>query len=247
MLNWKRAAAILALALTGATQSIAGPVGDYVSPSVALTPNTNCGAEGVGLVVGSTDRFKGYWADETNIFDELNNPVFTTYAVNNDGYWFRCQPWIRPGQSPTTPKPDGRPCPGGTGAVVTWSVGGRSCSSYDPTKTSPSDPSRLQGSLAGELTAYHAAGSKIGTGVFRCEGGKPVLQPGSTCVERIECGGTATSNWGSNGSCSVTFQGFLPLGASKGLVSTNGMGAATAYCNPTTRQLEIIPGGCRTN
>lgn len=236
-------AAALAIAAT-TSASAAGFVGHEVSAEVPLTLNSNCGVDAVGIG-NDGKRWAGKWADPSPTFDDKNNPQWTTAAVNNEGRWHFCQPWIKPGESPTTPQPDGRPCPGGTGAVAFWKVGPVTCSSYDPSTTDPRHPSRVQGMPSGEFEAFRAVGRQSGLGLFRCIGGQAVQQPGSTCVENPDCSGKVAASWGTGASCSATFEGRLDFGKSRPLASANGKGAASLYCNPTTGTFQVIGGTCR--
>lgn len=234
------AAALLLFAAVFPTAALADPVGTWIAAgSEPLTPGTACGVPGVGKVRGAPAEgnwFKGYLADSSSNLDEKYNPIFGTAAVDTEGYWFWCAPWIKPGQMPNTPQPDSTPCGGSQAAIPTWTGStGVTCKGDRPSL----------GARAGGIEVYRSGElGKVGSATFACVAGKMQLQPGADCFALPECAGRLESQWGPGNACKASAVGFFAAGTVIPLTTAPGAawrGTAGAWCNPKTMALEWNP------
>ena len=229
--------ALSALAILASGAAQADAIGKVIPPfSAPLTPNSVCGVDAVGILPDGR-WYAGRLGDFGNTYDEKNNLRYGTAAVAADGRWFICQPWVKPGEPPTTPQPDNTPCGGGLGVTPTWTgADGTTCRGDRP----------FAGAFAGKTEVFRSAElGKYGNATFRCApGGKMELQPGADCVRAPECSGTIAYSWGTGAACAGSISGFFPAGTTFVIPSSTPKtkGSAGAWCNPRTMALEVAGG-----
>lgn len=137
-----------------------------------VTPDTPCGAAGVGEVWGGTRKGQIEYRD--------GQP---RHRVNADGYW-------EAGCTPPAPPPPPKGC-GGNGQPATWTVDGHTCTSRLARSSDLSSPSRRRSLAHGESQMLRqGTGPMRGMLIEACRDGERVQQlarcaPATGCDSKI--------------------------------------------------------------